>query len=59
MFHINRYKDRGNDYFKVQEYDTALIEYNKCIEMFPTANGYNNRAIARNPFYSYFHIKSQ
>ncbi|KAL5281238.1 SPAG1 family protein [Megaselia abdita] len=39
------FKDRGNDYFRAKEYQHSLKEYNKSIEIFPTAMAFNNRAI--------------
>lgn len=42
---IRRYRIKGNDFFKTSEYDDAIAEYSKSINIFPTAAAYNNRAM--------------
>ncbi|XP_055524806.1 sperm-associated antigen 1 [Wyeomyia smithii] len=38
-------REKGNDYFRAKEFDSALKEYSASITAFPTAACFNNRAI--------------
>lgn len=38
------HRNRGNNFYRAKEYQEALEEYRKCLEILPTGNGYNNRA---------------
>ncbi|GAB0092440.1 sperm-associated antigen 1 [Sergentomyia squamirostris] len=40
-----KHKIKGNEYFKTKDYADALQEYSRCLEIFPSAIGFNNRAI--------------
>lgn len=39
------HKNRGNSFYRAKEYEEALVEYGKCIQILPTPTAYNNRAI--------------
>lgn len=39
------YRNKGNNHFKAQEFNEALLLYSKCLETFPNPHAYNNRAI--------------
>ncbi|XP_055716006.1 sperm-associated antigen 1 [Phlebotomus papatasi] len=41
-----KHKIKGNEYFKTNDFEDAHREYTKCIEINPSAVGFNNRAIA-------------
>lgn len=38
------HRNRGNNIYRAKEYKEAVDEYSNCIRIFPTPNGYNNRA---------------
>lgn len=42
-----KFKEKGNDHFRAKEYELALAEYGNSVKMWPTAAGFNNRAMAR------------
>lgn len=44
----NRFRLRGNEYFKAKEYENAVREYTRAITFDPAqaARSYNNRAIS-------------
>uniref|UniRef100_A0A182MHR0 Sperm-associated antigen 1 n=1 Tax=Anopheles culicifacies TaxID=139723 RepID=A0A182MHR0_9DIPT len=39
-------REKGNDNFRAKEFKEAVEEYDKSLELYPTAACYNNRAIA-------------
>uniref|UniRef100_A0A182REJ4 TPR_REGION domain-containing protein n=1 Tax=Anopheles funestus TaxID=62324 RepID=A0A182REJ4_ANOFN len=39
-------REKGNDYFRAKEFTEAVEEYDKSLELYPSAACYNNRAIA-------------
>ncbi|XP_050080667.1 sperm-associated antigen 1 [Anopheles maculipalpis] len=39
-------REKGNDSFRAKEYTEAVEEYNKSLDLYPTAACYNNRALA-------------
>lgn len=39
------HRNKGNNFYRAKEHDEALLEYNRCLKILPTASGYNNRAI--------------
>lgn len=45
MYEANREREKGNEFFKSQEYKEALEHYTNSIQCYPTAAGYTNRAI--------------
>uniref|UniRef100_A0A0B7B9I2 Sperm-associated antigen 1 n=1 Tax=Arion vulgaris TaxID=1028688 RepID=A0A0B7B9I2_9EUPU len=42
----NREKDKGNEAFRCQDFDEAVIYYSRSISLMPIAASYNNRALA-------------
>ncbi|CAI5713790.1 unnamed protein product [Peronospora destructor] len=42
----SRHKNRGNEFFKLRDYDAAIREYSLGIEETPTATLYSNRSAA-------------
>ncbi|XP_038104725.1 sperm-associated antigen 1 [Culex quinquefasciatus] len=49
-----KFKEKGNDHFRAKEYELALAEYGNSVKMWPTAAGFNNRAMAH---IKLFHFK--
>ncbi|KAL1402850.1 hypothetical protein pipiens_005893 [Culex pipiens pipiens] len=49
-----KFKEKGNDHFRAKEYELALVEYGNSVKMWPTAAGFNNRAMAH---IKLFHFK--
>lgn len=44
-FFSNRHREKGNEFFKNKEFDEAIKEYSKSIQILPTIAGFNNRAM--------------
>lgn len=44
---VFRYRLRGNEYFRSKEFDNALLEYTRAIQICPekAVAAYNNRAL--------------
>ncbi|XP_064870804.1 sperm-associated antigen 1-like, partial [Oncorhynchus nerka] len=40
----NREKDKGNEAFKANDYEEAVVYYTRSLSVVPTVAGYNNRA---------------
>eukprot|EP00063_Salmo_salar_P066377 XP_014041212.1 PREDICTED: sperm-associated antigen 1-like [Salmo salar] len=40
----SREKDKGNEAFKANDYEEAVLYYTRSLSVLPTVAGYNNRA---------------
>ena len=46
LFRAVKEKEKGNEAFKAQDYDEAVVYYTNSLKYEPTAASYNNRAAA-------------